>query len=90
MGAPTSDPGYPGRGRGGTSSAFAAVGVSDSADLVPTPECVYVGTGGNVYLMSFDDEIVPFLNVPDGTVLPFRPKRIMQTNTTASDFAVGY
>lgn len=66
----------------------AAVIPSNTADLLETPKAIYVGTGGDIAMIG-DNEAdgavaVVWRNVPDGAIVPFRPRRIMATGTTAS------
>lgn len=53
--------------------------------LSPIPMNVYVGTGGTVRAVFPDGDIVDFVNVADGSILPIRPVRISATGTTASN-----
>ena len=50
---------------------------SDAADLAVTPKGIYVGTGG-----------VTFRNLPSGSLLPVRARRVLATGTTAADMLV--
>lgn len=67
-----------------------AISKHDSNNLDHASRGVFVGTGGNVVVITIYDETVAFNNVPDGTLLPVVAKRINSTNTTASDFVGGY
>ena len=70
------------------SSLYAAVTPSDTAgsgDLTYISRAIYVGTGGTVVAITMADTEVSFVNVPDGTTLPIRAKRIKSTGTTASN-----
>lgn len=65
---------------------------SDTADLTETPKAIYVGTGGDVALIAVDaptgaDRVV-FRNLPSGSLLPVRARRVAVTGTTASDLLV--
>lgn len=67
----------------------AAIIPSNTADLLETPKAIYVGTGGDIAMIG-DNEApgaaaVVWKNVPSGAVVPFRPRRIMVTGTTAAD-----
>lgn len=60
-----------------------AVTPSDSTVLAPT-QCLYVGTTGNVAVVTVGGQTVTFTGVPAGTVLPIRCTKVNATNTTAS------
>lgn len=62
-----------------------AVTPSDSTDLTRTTRALYIGTGGNVNIDTMDGSTVLFSNVPDGSILPVRVKRVRSTSTTASN-----
>ena len=66
-----------------------AVAPSDSADLPDTPKGLYVGTGGDVTLIAVGAPVgsagVLFRNLPSGSLLPVRPRRVAATGTTATD-----
>ncbi|RDE05435.1 spike base protein, RCAP_Rcc01079 family [Sphingomonas aracearum] len=65
---------------------------SDSTDLTDTPKGIYVGTGGDVKLIAVDAPAsapgVTFKNVPAGSLLPVRARRVLATGTTAADMLV--
>lgn len=46
---------------------------------------LYVGTGGNVRVGYKDGSTVTYKNVPDGSYIGGRIKRVYTTGTTASD-----
>lgn len=56
----------------------------DSNDMAIFSRAIWVGTGGDLVAVFEDGVAVPFLNVPDGTLLPIVVKRVNATNTTAS------
>lgn len=66
-----------------------AVTPSDSVNFTMEARALYVGTGGNVVLVAYDQNgqkaAVTFSNVPDGTILPVRASRVNSTSTTASN-----
>lgn len=62
-----------------------AVQPADGADLPELPKALYVGTGGNVAAQGADGATATFRNLADGTVLPFRARRVLATGTTAAD-----
>jgi hypothetical protein len=62
-----------------------AITTSDTGNFYAT--ALYVGTGGDVKvdMEDTDDTAIVFSNVPAGTVLPIRVKRVYATGTTASN-----
>lgn len=63
-----------------------AITKSDSAVVSPVPTSVYVGTGGDITVVDYNDVSCLYKNFPDGSFLPIVPKKIMSTGTSASDF----
>jgi hypothetical protein len=57
---------------------------SDTADLLPLPEAVWVGGAGNLSTMQQDGTVSVLTAVAAGTLLPIQPKRIRATGTTAT------
>lgn len=70
---------------GSTDSAVDAFAITkdDDTDLASVPRALWVGTGGDVAL-TFPSGNVTLTNVPDGTLLPVRPIRVLEA-TTASE-----
>lgn len=72
-------------------SAGHAAGLApdDAMDLTTVPKALYVGTGGDLVVIGqdapADDAGVTFRNVPDGSLLAFRARRVLATGTTAGD-----
>lgn len=62
-----------------------AVTTSDSTNLSSFARALYVGVGGNIAAVMPNDDVVTFSNVPTGTILPVRVKRVNATNTTATN-----
>jgi hypothetical protein len=72
----------------GTSAA--AVTKSDTTELGPT-RALYIGGAGNVaVMMQGDDAAVTFTAVPVGTILPISVRRVMSTDTTATNIVAIY
>lgn len=70
----------------GSATSAVAITPHDTNDLTDITRGLFVGTGGNVSLILADDSTaVLFKNVPAGSVLPLRVKRVRATNTTAAD-----
>lgn len=63
----------------------AAVTPSDTVDLTSEARALFVGTGGNVRVLTVGGDTVTFNAVPAGTTLPVRVKRVYATSTTASN-----
>ena len=67
----------------------AALAPDDGADLADTPKGIYVGTGGDLALVAIDAPAgangVTFRNLPSGSLLPVRARRVLATGTTAAD-----
>lgn len=62
-----------------------AVAPNDNADLTFITSALYVGFTGNIsMILSGDTNAVTFFNVPGGSILPLRVKRVRSTSTTAS------
>lgn len=56
---------------------------SDSTEIVF--RALYVGSTGDVAITSLNGNVVTFVNVPDGFILPVHGKKVMATNTDAED-----
>jgi len=62
----------------------ASVTPSDTEDLTTPARGLYVGTPGDVKVITIHGETVTFPNVPVG-ILPVRATRVYDTDTTATD-----
>lgn len=62
-----------------------AVTPHDTTKLATYSKALYVGTAGNVAVLTLDGNTVTFTNVQDGQILPIRVQRVNSTNTTASN-----
>lgn len=49
------------------------------------PSVVYVGSTGNVRVLTAQGDDVTFVNVPAGAVMPVQVIRVYATNTTATN-----
>lgn len=58
---------------------------SDSTDFTTFAKGIYVGTAGNITLITLLGTTQLFSNVPAGTVLPVQAKRVLLTGTTAGN-----
>ena len=67
---------------------------SDTTDLTDIPKGLYVGMGGDLAMIGLKDapgatgEV--WKDVPAGAVVPFRPRRILATGTTAANLLALY
>jgi hypothetical protein len=63
-----------------------AITPADDADLPRSTRSIYVGGAGDVnVVLANDDTNVIFVNVAAGSVLPIRVKKVLSTDTTATD-----
>ena len=67
-----------------------AVTTSDSTNLTNTARALYVGTAGNIALVTVGGNVITFTNVQSGTILPVRTTRVNATNTTATNIVALY
>jgi hypothetical protein len=62
---------------------------ADGADLPDVPKGIYVGTAGDIKLIAVDAPAsatgITIKNVPGGSLLPIRARRVLATGTTAAD-----
>jgi len=71
----------------GAHSAF-AVTPSDST-VIPTTRALYVGVGGDIVVtMSDDQNIVTFVAVPGGSILPVQVTQVRAATTATSIVAL--
>ena len=57
----------------------------DTTALAAIVRGIWVGTGGDVEIITPAGNTVVFLNVPDGTLLPVRATHVKDDNTDADD-----
>ena len=62
---------------------------SDAVDITGstanTPAALFVGTGGNIDVITLGGSTILLKNIADGTFLPIQVTRVKATLTTASD-----
>jgi hypothetical protein len=58
---------------------------SDTADLANVSRYLWVGTGGNVVVITKGGQTVTLTSVPNGSLLPLCVSRVKSTSTTASN-----
>ena len=64
---------------------------SDSADVADAPALIYVGGDGNVSVIADDDsEAVTFVGLTAGMFIPVEVRRVMATDTTATNLVAIY
>ena len=67
-------------------TASFAITPSDTAPLQSLPKAVYVGTGGRIAMRGSADAVpIAWVNVPSGSLIPFRAAYVHATGTTAAD-----
>jgi hypothetical protein len=67
-----------------------AVTPSDSTSLTNAARALYIGTAGNVTLVTIGGSVITFSNVQSGTILPVRTTRVNATSTTATNIVALY
>jgi hypothetical protein len=65
------------------SPRFAAITPHDEDQITP-PRAIYVGGAGDIVAVGVDGNDETFKAVPQGSILPIRPKLIKDTGTTAT------
>lgn len=61
-----------------------AVTPSDSLELPQISRAIYVGTGGNLVIEMLWGGTVTFANVPSGSLLPIRARKVLSTSTATA------
>ena len=69
---------------------FDVVAPNDSADLTNIARGVYVGVSGNLNVVMLDDSAGVITSVASGVIHPIRIKRILATDTTATNILAFY
>ena len=57
----------------------------DVNDLAYVTKGLLIGTGGNISVLAVDDITPVLIKVSDGQTLPIRAKRVLVTDTTATN-----
>lgn len=60
----------------------------DAVDLEYVARAIYIGTSGNVCVVTSSGDEVIFKNVQSGLILPVRASRIKATGTSAGDMVM--
>jgi hypothetical protein len=66
-----------------------AVTPSDSANLA-NPSVVYVGAAGNVKVTTAQGDVVTFVGLLPGAIIPVQVLRVWSTDTTATSLVAIY
>ena len=70
---------------------WAQITPADDADLTRLPNSIYVGSGGDINMLSVEDASpVIWRNLPNAALVAVRPRRIFATGTTASNIVACY
>lgn len=72
------------RAAGQESPADAAFDIIPQVDLATITRAVYVGVKGDLAVEMKNGAVVTFKNVPSGTVLPIRIRKVLMTSTASS------
>jgi hypothetical protein len=62
-----------------------AITKSDATVFTISTRAIYVGTGGDLAVRMISGNSATFTNVPDGTILPLRCDKVLETGTDASE-----
>jgi hypothetical protein len=76
--------------QGATVPAFRIMDITPSDDS-PIPEinrAIWVGTGGNLSVVTYGGDSTTIYNVQDGSLLPLIVSRIKSTGTTAQNIQI--
>lgn len=65
-------------------SSALAILPDSGADLAFVTRAIYVGAGGNLAVVMRSGSTVTFLDVPGGTILPIRARRVLAATTAAA------
>lgn len=69
-------------------SATDAIDVDVSSadqDLDRIARAIFIGTGGNLSLVTLEGNEITFVNIQDGFVLPCQTRKILNSGTTAAN-----
>ena len=59
--------------------------ISDSTEASKSGVVLYIGTGGNLKVLTAGGDEVTFTNIQDGSFLPVQVLRVFATGTTATN-----
>lgn len=78
------------QGRGDPVGNMAAVTPDDNTDLGFYTRAVFVGTGGNLKIITKHGQTILLKNCASGSWHPIRASRILATGTTANDIVASW
>lgn len=58
---------------------------NDTSDLIAVSRAIFVGTGGDLSIVTVGGDTLTFRSLAAGSLLPVRASRVLASNTTASD-----
>lgn len=70
--------------------AIKAITPDDNVILDPVPQGLYVGATGSVIVETLDKQIVTFLAVPTGAILPIAVRRVKNGSSASGIVALGF
>ena len=59
--------------------------ISESTEAPKSGVVLYIGTGGNLQVLTVGGDELIFENIPDGTFFPVQVVRVLNSGTTAND-----
>jgi hypothetical protein len=59
--------------------------ISDSTEAAKSGVVLYIGTGGDLKVLTSGGDEVTFINIQDGSFLPVQVLRVFTTGTTATN-----
>ena len=66
--------------------AYAAFSITPgNSPLASFPRAIFIGTEGDVEIEDFTGAVSVFKNLQSGSILPVRCKKVLSSNTTATD-----
>lgn len=61
------------------------VNISEGTEASKSGSVLYIGTGGNLKVLTVGNDEVTFTNIQDGSFLPVQVLRVFATGTTATN-----
>lgn len=68
--------------------AISAIAITKSDTTTYISGTIYVGTAGDVNVVTVNGETTLFKNIGNASILPVRVKQVLSTSTTASDLVL--